>query len=372
MGQTASLNVAVEQRFTSGFAVSTALDVSFAPGSILVLFGPSGAGKTTILRQIAGLERPDTGTIRFNDDVWCDLAVRRWCAPQERRVGVVFQAPTLFPHLTAWENIRYGVGPVPNRGRTGVGPGSDPVERIATLLGVTDLKNRLPRELSGGQAHRVALARALAPEPRLLLLDEPFAALDAPTRLRLGKEVRGLLHQTGTPAVLVTHDRAEALAMGDLVAVVIHGRVRQVGPIADVFSRPADIDVAASVGIEAVLPAHVVESSSGLLSVNVHDVVLQVADRDRTAPGSEVYACIRAEDVTLEVQMAGQASTRNHLSARVVAITPDGPIDRVSIDCGFPLDALITRRSCEELHLTPGARVAAAIKATSIHLIPKL
>ena len=160
--------------------------------------------------------------------------------------------------------------------------------------------------------------------------------------------------------------------MGDLVAVVIDGRVRQVGPIADVFSRPADIDVAASVGIEAVLPAHVVESSSGLLSVNVHDVVLQVADRDRTAPGSEVYACIRAEDVTLEVQMAGQASTRNHLSARVVAITPDGPIDRVSIDCGFPLDALITRRSCEELHLTPGARVAAAIKATSIHLIPKL
>lgn len=357
MGQTASLNVAVEQRFASGFAVSAVLDVSLAPGSILVLFGPSGAGKTTILRQIAGLERPDTGTIRFDGEVWCDL--RQWRAPQQRRVGVVFQAPTLFPHLTVGENIRYGV------------KGGQTVEELATLLGVADLENRLPRELSGGQAHRVALARALAPEPRLLLLDEPFAALDAPTRFRLRKEVRSLLHKTGTPAVLVTHDRAEALAMGDLVAVVIDGRVRQVGPIADVFSRPAGVDVAASLGIEAVLPACVLESSGGLLSVKVHDVVLQVADRDRIAPGSEVYACIRAEDVTLEVQMAGHASTRNHLSARVVAITPDGPIDRVSIDCGFPLDALITRRSCEELNLTPGAHVTAAIKATSVHLMPR-
>jgi molybdopterin-binding protein len=105
--------------------------------------------------------------------------------------------------------------------------------------------------------------------------------------------------------------------------------------------------------------------------VNVHDVVLQVADRDGIAPGSQVYACIRAEDVTLELQRAGQASARNHLSARVVAITPDGPLDRVSIDCGFPLDALITRRSCEELRLTPGAHVIAAIKASSVHVMPR-
>jgi molybdate transport system ATP-binding protein len=369
MGQTASLNIAVQQRFASGFAVTAALDVSFAPGSLLVLFGPSGAGKTTILRQIAGLERPDSGTIRFDGEVWC--GGRQWRTPQERRVGVVFQEPTLFPHLTVGENIRYGV-----RSRSGCGPTgseavSDPVEGLATLLGVADLTNRLPRELSGGQAHRVALVRALAPGPRLLLLDEPFAALDAPTRLRLRKDVRSLLHKTGTPAVLVTHDRAEALAMGDLIAVVVDGRVCQVGPIAEVFSRPADVDVAASLGIEAVLPAYVLESSGGLLSVKVRDVVLQVADRDRIAPGSDVYACIRAEDVTLELQMAGQASTRNHLSARVVAIAPDGPIDRVSIDCGFPLDALITRRSCEELRLTPGAPVIAAIKATSVHLMPR-
>ena len=141
------------------------------------------------------------------------------------------------------------------------------------MLGIGDLGNRYPRALSGGEAQRVALARALAPDPRLLLLDEPFASLDAPTRLRLRREVRALLQTTGTPAILVTHDRTEALAMGDTVAVVIGGRVRQVGPVGDVFSRPADADVAASLGIEAVLPAHVIASSGGLIEVAVDDVV---------------------------------------------------------------------------------------------------
>jgi molybdate transport system ATP-binding protein len=228
--------------------------------------------------------------------------------------------------------------------------------------------------LSGGEAQRVALARALTPAPRLLLLDEPFAALDAPTRRRLRRDVRSLLHTTATPAVLVTHDRTEALAMGDAVAVVIAGRIRQVGPITDVFGRPADVDVAAALGIEAVLPAHIVAVSGGLIEVAVEDVILHVAERaehDPITTGSDVYVCIRAEDVTLETRAPGQASTRNHLAARVVAITAEGPIDRVALDCGFPLDALITRRSREELNLTPGAHVTAAIKATSVHLVPR-
>jgi molybdate transport system ATP-binding protein len=368
----AVLRVDVEQRFASGFAVIAALDAELAAGSMLVLFGPSGAGKTTVLRQIAGLERPDAGAIRFGDEVWCDVATRQWRSPQERRVGVVFQEPTLFPHLSVRDNIRYGIRPGPDRGQTRARPGSDPVDEIATMLGIVGLENRYPRALSGGEAQRVALARALAPRPRLLLLDEPFAALDAPTRTRLRRDVRSLLQTTGTPAVLVTHDRAEALAMGDSVAVMIGGRVRQAGPISDVFSRPSDVDVAASLGIEAVLPARVVAAADGLLEIAVRDVLLHVAERDPIAPGSAVYACIRAEDVTLETRTAGHASTRNHLAARIVAITSEGPIERVTLDCGFPLDALITRRSREELSLAPGAQVTAAIKATSVHLVPRI
>jgi molybdate transport system ATP-binding protein len=371
-----ALRVDVRQTFASGFAIAAVLDVALPAGSMLVLFGPSGAGKTTVLRQVAGLERPDAGTIRFGDEVWCDVGGGQWRPPQKRRVGVVFQEPTLFPHLSVRDNIRYGIRPGSDGGQTGVRMGvrhpSDPVGKIATMLGIADLENRRPRSLSGGEAQRVALARALAPGPQLVLLDEPFAALDAPTRARLRRDVRTLLQTTGTPAVLVTHDRTEALAMGDSVAVMIGGRVRQAGPISDVFSRPADVDVAASLGIEAVLPARVTESAGGLLTVVVADVALHVAERDPIAPGSDVYVCIRAEDVTLEMRSAGQASTRNHLAARVVAITAEGPIDRVALDCGFPLDALITRRSRDELNLAPGAQVAAAIKATSVHLVPRV
>jgi len=239
------------------------------------------------------------------------------------------------------------------------------------MLGIGDLGNRYPAALSGGEAQRVALARALAPDPRLLLLDEPFASLDAPTRLRLRRDVRALLQTTGTPAILVTHDRAEALAMGDTVAVIVGGQVRQVGPISDVFSRPADAEVAASLGIEAVLPARVIGSSGGVIEVAVGDVTLHVAEREPMAPGTGVYACVRAEDVTLETRASGQASTRNHLAAHVVSIASEGPIDRVTLNCGFALDALITRRSREELGLAPGTAVTAAIKATSVHLVSR-
>jgi molybdate transport system ATP-binding protein len=372
------LHLAMEQRFAGGFAIEARLEVSLRSGSMLVLFGPSAAGKTTILRQIAGLERPDAGAIRFDGDVWCDIAQAVWRSPQSRRVGVVFQEPTLFPHLTVRENIHYGIrvrpGSDPASGDR-VRPRSDPDQAIAgivRLLGIEGLEDRYPRALSGGEGQRVALARALAPDPRLLLLDEPFASLDAPTRLRLRREVRALLQVTGTPAILVTHDRAEALAMGDIVAVVIGGRVRQVGPVSDVFSRPADAAIATSLGIEAVLPARVAGSSGGLVKVSVADVLLDAAEREPLEDGAPVFACIRAEDVTLEAGAGGPASVRNHLLARVVAIASEGPIERVSLDCGFPLDAVITRRSREELALAPGAQVTAAIKATSIHLVPRL
>lgn len=354
------LRVSAGQQFASGFRTACDLDVALQPGSILVLFGPSGAGKTTVLRQIAGLERPDRGTIRFDEEVWCDVERQVWRPPQERRTGVVFQEPALFPHLSVRDNILYGVRRVEH------------VAETATMLGIERLQTRYPRELSGGEAQRVALARALAPQPRLLLLDEPFAALDAPARTRLRRDVRALLHHVGTPAILVTHDRSEALSMGDRVAVIVAGSIRQVGDVVHVFSRPADVDVAASLGVEAVVPGRIVEASDGLARVRVNDVVLHVADRGDERPAfQDVYACIRAEDVALELSSPAHASARNHLAAHVVSIAPEGPLERVALDCGFLLDALITRQSREELRLSVGSRVTAVIKATAIHLVPR-
>jgi molybdate transport system ATP-binding protein len=369
-GRTA-LHLGIRQRFASGFQLEASVDVDLPGGTLLVLFGPSGAGKTTILREIAGLERPDSGVVRFGTDVWCDTAASLWQPPQTRRIGLVFQEATLFPHLTVHDNIRYGVRPVSDTGPAPAAP-RPTVAEIETMLGLEDLDTRYPRELSGGEAQRVALARALAPRPQLLLLDEPFAALDAPTRLRLRRDLRALLQATHTPAVLVTHDRNEALAMGDVIAVVLGGRVRQVGAVADVFSRPVDAGVAASLGVDAVLPARVVAAGGGLVEVAVGEVVLHVAERDAVTVGADVYACVRAEDVTLELQAPAHASARNHLAARVVSIAAEGPVDRVTLDCGFALDALITRRSRDEMRLAPGGRVTAAVKATSVHLVPRV
>lgn len=350
------LDLRTLQRFSTGFTIDASLACELAAGSMLVVFGPSGAGKTTILRQIAGLERPDRGLIRAGDETWFDSDRGTWCPPQARRLGVVFQQPALFPHLSVLDNVRYA----------GARHVSDTV--MALLSGITA---RPTTKLSGGEAQRVALARALARGPQLLLLDEPFASVDAPTRARLRRDVRALLQRLETPAILVTHDRTEAMAMGDVMAVVIDGRVRQIGPVADVFSHPADADVAASLGVESVLPARVTSAANGLLTVAIGSAELHVAEREPTAVGAKVYACIRAEDVTLETASdAGHASVRNHLAATIVSIASEGPIDRVTLDCGFALDALITRRSRDELQIAPGSRVTAAIKATSVHLVP--
>jgi molybdate transport system ATP-binding protein len=371
-----SLHLDVAKRFASGFTVLAQLAATLQRGEILVLFGPSGSGKTTILRQIAGLERPDSGVIQFENEVWCDIAGGAWQPPKTRRVGLVFQEATLFPHLTVGENVRYGSrsDSRSDHWSDSRSDHGDQIAEIALMLGIGDLENRYPRQLSGGEAQRVALARALTPSPRLLLLDEPFAALDAPTRSRLRRDVRALLQQTGTPAILVTHDRGEALAMGDSAAVLIAGRIRQRGSVSDVFSHPADADVAASLGVEAVLPARIESSVDGLLAVTVNGVIIHVAERlenDALPVGTDVYACIRAEDVTIETASPALASTRNHLPARVVSIAAEGPIERISLDCGFPIDALITRRSRGELNVRAGDRVTAAIKATSIHLVPR-
>jgi molybdate transport system ATP-binding protein len=359
------LRLDAEQRFASGFVAAPKLDVHLPAGGVLVLFGPSGGGKTTMLRQIAGLERPARAIVRCGQETWSDTRAGVWRSPQERRIGIVFQQPALFPHLSARDNIEYGLGAWPRHERRRRS------DELLQLLGLTDLSDRFPRALSGGQAQRVAVARALAPRPQLVLLDEPFAALDAPARTRLRREARMVLQRTGTPAVMVTHDRTEALAVGDLMAVVIEGRVCQTGSVSEVFSRPIDREVASALGVEAVLPARVVGAEHGMLAVAVGAVVLFVADRDRVAVGAGVYACIRAEDVTLEVESPVHASARNRLAARVLSITSEGPVDRVSLDCGFPLDALVTHRASEELKLAPGMSMTAAIKATSVHLVAR-
>jgi molybdenum ABC transporter ATP-binding protein len=357
------LVVDFEKRFPSGAIVAASFDVSLPGGSVFGIFGPSGAGKTTVVRAIAGLERPGRGTVRFDGETWFDD--RTWVEPQQRRVGYVGQAPALFPHLTVSENIEYWRHA--GNGRRAAASTAD----LLAMLEIEGLASRRPRELSGGQAQRVALARALAPGPRLLLLDEPFSGLDLPVRVRLRGHLRTLVERLQIAVILVTHDRTDAIALCREMAVLAGGRVRQVGPVAEVFRRPADLVVAESVGIESVVPARVERVDAGLVDLSVGDARVRAAEGGPMAEGAEAFVCIRAEDVTLERAASASASARNHLPGRVVRVDAEGHVERVTLDCGFPLVALVTRNAREEMGLEPGSPVVAAIKATNIHLVER-
>jgi len=332
--------------------------------AVTVLFGPSGAGKTTVLRCLAGLTRPEGGTIGFDREIWSDAARGFFLPPRRRNIGFVPQEYALFPHLSVERNIAYALNRVASY---------ESRRRVAELikwLGLEGLEERLPKELSGGQQQRVALARAVARRPKLLLLDEPLVALDAPTRQRLRGELRRLLKEAGIPSVLVTHDRTDALVLGDDLVVMDAGRLMQQGPVHEVFSRPANLAVAGIVAVETVQPGRVQERGD-LITVAIGEQKLLAVAGDLPADSSDVYVCIRAEDVILMKGEPVRSSPRNCLAAIVRGFTQEGPMVRIDLDCSFPLSALLTRQACEELGLKAGERVLALVKAPNVHLIPR-
>lgn len=331
--------------------------------SITVLFGPSGGGKSTILRCLAGLERPEEGAIHFGEQTWFHGQGRIFWSPQERDIGYLFQEYALFPHLRVEANITYGLV-----GMSGV-ERSRKVREMLDLFGLTGMERRYPHQLSGGQQQRVALARVLVRRPRLLLLDEPFSALDAMLREEIRPELRRVLARFGVPVILVTHERSEVISLADRVVVVDGGRVRQTGTVQEVFNRPADGSVARVVGMETVVQGRVVRAKNGLATVLIGETQLVAVSPAGT--GTQVQACIRAEEVILQSGEGLPASARNRLEARVQSMTSEGALVRVALDAGFPLTALVTRPACEELGLKPGVKILALIKAPAIHLIPR-
>ena len=338
------------------------LDAAFdSPGGTLVIIGPSGAGKTLTLKALAGVLTPDGGRIVLGGRTIFDSDAGVSVPSQLRRVGYVPQDYALFPHMTVEGNIGFGL-----RG----GEREARVDEMIDLVGLGEQRGLRPRQLSGGQRQRVALARALAVRPDVLLLDEPFSAVDAPSRQALIEEVAGVLTRGGTPAVLVTHNRDEALRLGDRLAVLIGGRVRQMGTPAEVFSTPADEEVAAFVGVETIAEGRVEGVAGGLATVSVGERVVEAGGE--VSAGDSVLVCLRPEDVTLGPPAEGAAtSARNHLPATVRRVVPSGPWVRVELDAGFPVVALITKQSLEDLALAPGSAVVATFKATAVHLIRK-
>ncbi len=254
-----SVCVKAASKSFGGHAVLRGVDLAVPDRGVLALLGPSGCGTTTLLRIIAGFERADTGKVVLGDQVVDDIVHR--IPPERRRIGYVSQDGSLFPHLTVAGNVAYGL---PRRQRKGTR-----VSEILDLVGLTQLSDRYPHQLSGGQQQRVALARALAPEPAVVLLDEPFNALDLELRRRMCEEIVALLRRTGTTAILVTHDPGEAFATADLVAVMQNGAIMQCGPPDTVYHIPASPTVARLTGpaifLEGMLKDNGSETSLGTL-----------------------------------------------------------------------------------------------------------
>jgi molybdate transport system ATP-binding protein len=341
------------------------LDVALAvaDGETVALAGASGAGKTTVLRAIAGLVRPDAGRVTCGDAVWLDRAGGVDLAPEARGCGVLFQDYALFGHLRTWQNVAYGLRDVRRSQRRAAA--------IALLarFGAEGLADARPGALSGGERQRVALARALATRPRVLLLDEPLSALDPATRAGAARELAAVLADGRVPAIVVTHDYVEAATLGDRVAVLDGGRIVQDAPPAQLAAAPASAFVADFTGA-SVLAGTARPGGGGLTEVALGGGGVLLSTDRATGP---VHAIVRPWEVGLEAADAeppgAAASARTRLGARVTAVTPLGNRVRVGLAVPEPLTADVTLAAADALALAPGGRVVVVLKATATRLV---
>ena len=338
-------------------------DLHVEPGELLALLGPNGAGKSTVLRCLAGLALIDSGRIVIDDIVVDDPSTDTFVEPEDRPIGFVFQNYLLFEHMSVLENVAYGLR-ARARARARATPKTE-ARRIARewleRVGLGDYADQQPCALSGGQAQRVALARALATNPRLLLLDEPLAALDAGTRNSVRRDLRHHLESFEGMRILVTHDPVDAYALADRVAVLDAGGIVQVGTLAEVTAHPRSRYVADLVGVNLVtgIVADGVLTTDGGAHVVIADAL----------PGPS-FAVIRPHSIALVREPPVGSSARNTWTGVVADIARLGDRVRISIDGRLPLTAEITVAALDALQLRPGDDIHASVKATDIEVYP--
>ncbi len=339
-----------------------AVEVEVPAGQCVALVGPSGAGKSTVLRTIAGLRRPDRGRVTLGDEVWLDAGAEIDLPPERRSCGFLFQDYALFPHLSAWRNVAFGLTGLPRPQRR-----TRALEALAGL-GLEGLAEAPPAELSGGERQRVALARALVRDPKVLLLDEPLSALDSRTAATAARELAATLARSEAPSVLVTHDFAQAALLADEVAVVDRGRIVQRGTPGELSARPASAFVADFAGA-AVLFGVARRGSAGATRVRLDGGGVVVST---DAADGRVGAAVFPWEITLEpAGSVAHGSALNRLDAEVVSLTEVGNRVRVGLLASQPLVAEVTSDSVSRLGLAPGVGVVATWKATATRLVER-
>jgi molybdate transport system ATP-binding protein len=340
------------------FALDVALEVP--AGTCLALAGPSGAGKTSVLRVVSGLVRPDRGVVRCGEELWLDTARGIDVAPERRRCGYVFQEYALFAHMRAWQNVAYPLRELDRAARRAR------AHELLERFGIGHLADRRPHGLSGGERQRVAVARALARSPAALLLDEPLSALDPRLRAHAGRELGAVLAEAGVPALLVTHDFTEAALLGDRVGVIDGGRVIQEGTAAELAATPASAFVADFTG--AVVLTGTARAVDGLTCVELDGGGTVFS----TEPGAgPVAVSVYPWEIALAPPGSERAgSAQNHLPVRVVSVTAVGTRVRAGLAAPQPLVAELSDASVHELGIVPGASAVATWKASATRLVP--
>lgn len=330
---------------------------------VFVVIGPNGSGKTTLLLCLTRLTNPQTGTVSYRGVPILDSKA---VLQLHRQLAVVFQESLLL-NTSVWDNVTLGLRLRNVKGDEVKARARKWLERF----GIAPLAKRQARTLSSGEAKRASLARAFALQPEVLFLDEPFTALDSPTRQALLEDFESVLNETKITTFMVTHDRNEALALADRVTVLMNGRVAQVGAPADVFSSPVDEEVANFVEAGNTLRGVVTAQSGGLASIQVGNQSIDASSG--LAPGTNVIVLLPYDDVTIILPSPEKlcSSARNCLSGEVLKVFPIGSQVKVTIDCGFPIIALVTKRSAEELGLEKGRKVQVSFKAVSTRIIKR-
>ncbi len=346
-----------------GIPVLDIPDFRIERGEVLSLLGPNGSGKSTLLLTLSSLLKLHQGKLIFKGR---EIDSRRSELEYRRQIAVVFQDPLLLD-ATVLENVASGLKIRGMEKTDRLRIAAEYLER----LGIAHLAKRSASKLSGGEAQRTSIARAFATRPAILFLDEPFSALDPPTREALISDLTRILRETDTTAAIATHDQMEALRLSDRMAVIQQGKIAQAGSAEEVMNHPVNEFVASFVGMDTVLTGRVLENQ------NQNRMMIAVGDREIEAvgnfpPGEQVLCCIRPENVTLSTDSPEEhSSARNNFSGRIVRIAPHGLFYRVDLDCGFELISYITRISLDSLALREGRKVKASFKATAVHVIRK-
>jgi len=346
------------QRY-DGRDVLKSINIRVERGEVFTLIGPTGAGKTTLLRLIDLLDIPASGKIYFNGTDSNQSARLR--LKIRRRMAFVLQKPAVF-NMSVHDNLACGLR------WKGLDKSSinQRVNRILELVALSAYRDRNARTLSGGETQRLAIARAIATKPELLLLDEPTANLDPNSSSKIEDIINGIIHQHNTTIIMATHDMSQGQRLADRIGVIIDGEISQTGSPSEVFTSPRNREVAEFVGADNIIDGVIVSSEGGLVTLNAGDKALEAISEYPV--GEKVLACIRPEDVTLSLSPLS-SSARNSFTGGITRIALSGPLSRVEIDCGFPLIALVTKRSTEELSLKTGKQVFTTFKATRVHLI---